>query len=200
MGGKFNLKQIHMNKPTKKSTGNSSCLRMFCPNTATDVLLTKADFGMSAAEFSAFAFQGRPFVSSAGVRYPVSFTLHDGWAQLSLYHRNECAGIAALGWEATGLKRADSFMAKLAAVTGAKMSRPKILNPSGSCLLALLDRSFLKTAAPKEINAALNTVAAAGFGLWQHIQRNPGNTAFHGPLRSAKIRLLKTSRSMLQKT
>jgi hypothetical protein len=51
---------------------------MLCPNTGTDVLLTGPEFGMSAAEFSAFAFHGRPFVSPGGKRYRLSFTLHDG--------------------------------------------------------------------------------------------------------------------------
>ncbi len=145
---------------------------MLCPNTGTDVLLTEPEFGMSAAEFSAFAFQGRPFVSPGGKRYTVSFTLHDGWAQLTLYHRDECAGLAALGWHPSGLKRANTFMAQLAAVTGWKKAWPKISNPSGSCLLALLDRPFLKATTSDEINAALNTLAVAGFGLRQHILKN----------------------------
>ena len=145
---------------------------MLCPNTGTDVLLTEPEFGMSAAEFSAFAFHGRPFVSPGGTRYTLSFTLHDGWAQLSLYHRDECAGLAALGWHPSGLKRAGTFMAQLAAVTGWKKVWPKISTTSGSGLLALLDRPFLKAAAPDEINAALNALAVAGFSLMQHIRRN----------------------------
>lgn len=150
---------------------------MLCPNTGTDVLLTEPEFGMSAAEFSAFAFHGRPFVSPGGTRYTLSFTLHDGWAQLSLYHRDECAGLAALGWHPSGLKRAGTFMAQLAAVTGWKKVWPKISTTSGSGLLALLDRPFLKAAAPDEINAALNALAVAGFGLRQHIRKNLRPTA-----------------------
>jgi hypothetical protein len=145
---------------------------MICPNTYTDVRLAESEFGLSAAQFAALAFRGQPLVHPGIGRCDVSFTLHEGWVQMTLYCRDECAGIAALAWDQNGNVKATKFMANMAAVTGWDKPWPATRNSKAAQLLAFFDAPFLKRSSPNEVNLALNAVALAGFGLLQHIRKN----------------------------
>ena len=90
---------------------------MICPNTYTDVLLTESKFVLSASQFAALAFRSQPLVHPGIGRCDVSFTLHEGWVQMTLYCRDDCAGLAALAWDQNGNVKATKFMANMAAVT-----------------------------------------------------------------------------------
>jgi hypothetical protein len=175
-----------MNKPIKKLPPQ---LRMICPNTDTNVILTESEFGMSAEEFSAFAFQGRPFVTPDGTRFDVSCTLHEGWAQLTLYCQDKCAGMAALAWDKQGNPKAAGFMRDLSAVTGWKKPWPAMTKKAPRLLL-FLDQPFLKASDPDQVNAALNAVAVAGFGLLQHIRRNFCSGTIRSRMQPPAVRLL----------
>ena len=161
-----------MNKPTRKNSLRPSGLRMICPNTYTDVLLTESKFGLSAAQFAALAFRGQPLVHPGIGRCDVSFTLHEGWVQMTLYCRGECTGLAALAWDQNGNVKATKFMANMAAVTGWDEPWPATRNSKAPQLLAFFDAPFLKRSGADEVNLALNALAVAGFGLMRHLRKN----------------------------
>jgi len=178
-----------MKKPMRKNSRQPSRLRMICPNTYTDVLLTEKEFGLSAAQFAALAFRGQPLVHPGIGRCDVSFTLHEGWVQMTLYCRGECAGIAALAWDQSGNVKATDFMANMAAVTGWDEPWPATRNSKALQLLAFFDAPFLKRSGKEEVNLALNALAVAGFGMLQHIGANLSGVGKQSPLMLPEIPL-----------
>jgi hypothetical protein len=170
---------------------------MICPNTYTDVLLTESKFGLSAAQFAALAFRGQPLVHPGIGRCDVSFTLHEGWVQMTLYCRGDCAGLAALAWDQNGNVKATKFMANMAAVTGWDEQWPATRNSKTPQLLAFFDRPFLKRSGADEVNLALNALAVAGFGLMQHIRDYLRKVGKQLPLMLPEIRLHMTKQTKL---
>ena len=186
-----------MNKPTRKNSLRPSGLRMICPNTYTDVLLTESKFGLSAAQFAALAFRGQPLVHPGIGRCDVSFTLHEGWVQMTLYCRGECTGLAALAWDQNGNVKATKFMANMAAVTGWDEPWPATRNSKAPQLLAFFDAPFLKRSGKVEVNLALNALAVAGFGMLQHIGANLRGVDKQIPLMLPEIHLHMTKQTKL---
>ena len=186
-----------MNKPMRINSRHPLRLQMICPNTYTDVLLAESKFGLSAAQFAALAFLGQPLVHPGIGRCDVSFTLHEGWVQMTLYCRGECAGLAALGWDQNGNMKATKFMANMAAVTGWDEPWPATRNSKAPHLLAFFDAPFLKRSGTDEVNLALNALAVAGFGLMQHVRADLRGVGKTVPLQLPEIRLLMASQSEL---
>jgi hypothetical protein len=162
---------------------------MICPNTYTDVLLTESKFVLSASQFAALAFRSQPLVHPGIGRCDVSFTLHEGWVQMTLYCRDDCAGLAALAWDQNGNVKATKFMANMAAVTGWKEPWPATRNLKAPQLLAFFDAPFLKRSGKEEVNLALNALAVAGFGMLQHIRANLRGVGKQIPLMLPEIPL-----------
>jgi len=182
-----------MKNKAKTNQPRLQVLRLVCPNTNTNVLLTEAEFGLRADQFAALAFHnGELFYPGLG-RCELSFTFHESWAHLSLYCRGKCVGMAALGWNSSGTPKAIKFMKQLSKITGWNQKWPAIPNQNIPHLPVFLDAAFLKTAAPDEVNLVLNALAVAGISLAQHIRKNTCSATVQSKLKLPEIRLMVNS-------
>mgnify|MGYP001555913071 CR=1 FL=1 len=179
-----------MKNKAKTHQSRPQVLRLVCPNTHTNVLLTEAEFGLRTDQFAALAFHGGRLFHSGIGRCELAFTFHESWAHLTLHCREKCVGMAALGWNSSGTSKAIKFMKQLSKITGWNQKWPAIPSQDIPHLPVFLDAAFLKAAAPDEVNLVLNALAVAGISLVQHIRKSTGSIVGPNRLKLPEIRLM----------